>query len=461
MTGKTQMTRTLTTHKAKSDSINHRIDDFIKRLQDAPQKGDRVASLVRNELRWLGVESNELRYSLRTTKAYITRYRRAVAENLELHDTFISKWEKLVRKFPELADVDIKLSPREIEHEIIRIKSGIKDKTTGLYDSLHKLKICHRAYYLIKLRDGQSATVKDDDREKVITKKKDKTLTISKRVAKTVVAENLKYDGEIIMYRRAVALMLCCGRRPAELFKTARFEKVSDSSVRFFGQIKGKAKAARNGYEIPIMFVSADDFLESFDDFRKATLARGFGGLTNTQVNTRIGADISKSARRMLLNNDAVLYTCRSVYANLAAELNPDADRDLYMAEILGHEHDDLNTVNSYQGIALTNDAITTCMGSYREAIKKTRKRVEPLGKKKPKPEPKPVTPTNNRRAVAFAKMQGEADNIGRAVSALHTWAVEYLKSYPDAVFTQTMITRLKPTSRPAIQKWLALVDGK
>lgn len=455
------MARTITEHTRKQGDIGARIDKFIAKLEEAPQKGGKVSTIARTEKRWLGIiETKEPRYSLRTLKAYLTLYRAAIAERLPFHDTFEARWEKLVAKHSELAYIDTKKSsPKEVMQEVVKIKAELKDKTTGLYDALNKLQICHRAYALMKLQDGQNATIKTDDKVKVV-KGKTKKLRISKKVAVAAVIQNLNSNR---MYRQATALMLCCGRRPAELFKSASFEKVDESTVLFKGQAKGKARGARDNYEIPILFVSVDDFLKAFASFRAETVSRGFHQLTNRQVNARISADISDTARKMLLNDNAVLYTCRSVYANIVAEMHPDTDRDILMAGILGHEHDDVNTVNSYQSVYLTDDSIESCAKSYSAARLKDRKRVAALGLEKAEEveqeQKKPAT--RNKRAVAFEKMQGEADKLGRAVSALHTWSVEYLKSNPDAVFTQTMITKTKPTSRPAIKKWLELVAGK
>lgn len=453
------MARTVTEHTRKQGDIGARIDKFIAKLEEAPQKGSKVSTIVRTEKRWLGIiETKAPRYSLRTLKAYLTLYRAAIAERLPFHDTFEARWKKLVDKHPELSHINTKKSsPKEVMREVVRIKSELKDKTTGLYDALNKLQICHRAYALMKLQDGQNATIKTDDKVKVI-KGKTKKLRISRKAAAVAVNQNLNSDR---MYRQATALMLCCGRRPAELFRSASFEKMSENTVLFSGQAKGKARGARDNYEIPILFVSVDEFLKAFESFRAETVSRGFHQLTNRQVNARISADISDTARKMLLNYNAVFYTCRSVYANIVAEMHPDTDRDILMAEILGHEHDDVNTVNSYQTVYLTDDSIESCAESYSAAKLKQRKRVAALGLEKTEESEQKKPATRNKRAVAFEKMQAEADQLGRAVSSLHKWSVEYLRSNPNAVFTQTMITKTKPTSRPAIKKWLELVAGK
>ncbi len=456
--GNNVMARTITKHTKKQADIGKRIDRFIEKLESVPQKSSKVLTIVRNEKRWLGIESNDLRYSLRTTKAYLTRYRAAISERLPFHDTFESKWGKLVEKYPELSSINTtNSSPKNVMRKVVKAKAEIKDKTTGLYDDLNQLQICHRAYALIKLRDGQSATIKADDKAKVV-KGKTKKLRISKKTATAAATQNLNSDS---LYRQATALMLCCGRRPVELFRSASFEKIDESTVLFKGQTKGKARGARDNYEIPILFVSADAFLKAFTAFREKTVSRGFHQLTNKLVNARISADISDTARKMLLNDNAVLYTCRSVYANTVAEMHPDTDRDILMAGILGHEHDDVNTVNSYQAIYLTDDSIESCAESYSTAKPKKRKRVAALGLEKTEEIEQKKPATRNKRAVVFEKMQADADQLGRAVSSLHAWAVEYLKSHPDAIFTQTMITKTKPTSRPAIKKWLELVAGK
>lgn len=460
------MSRTKTTRINSNADMKVRIDEFIERLRNTDQVGAKTANIVRNELRWLGAEAtgdNQPRFALRTIKAYLTRYKTLIATDLGYHNTFEKQWNRLVKLYPELSDINLNgRAPKEAEKEIFKFKANLQDKSTGLYDALSSLKICHRAYYLMKLKAGQKATIKSDEKAKVIAAKKEKT-AISKKVVQAAVKDHINNQG---LYKQAVALMLCCGRRPVELFKTATFEVTGKNTVKFSGQAKGKATGSRDNYEIQTLHVSAAAFVASFSEFREKTKERGYHLLTNQQVNTRISADISNTARAILMSNDATLYTCRSIAANWVADLNPSMDRDIVMADYLGHDHDDIATVNSYQDVWLTNEPIKKVKEQYLQSIAVERKRVVPLGRPKPKAEqdqePSKTTQTKSTARIArFKKMRDQAKELGRAVAGLHEWAIDFLESDPAIKFTQTMITKARPTSRPAIKKWLELVAGK
>lgn len=161
----------------------------------------------------------------------------------------------------------------------------------------------------------------------------------------------------------------------------------------------------------------------------------------------------------MLKNDDAVLYTCRSIYAEWVSERNPDTDRDVLMAQLLGHDKDDITSANSYQKVTLTDATLEDAEEEFSQ--KEHRESVPSVGRKHKRSEKAVITKkqqTQTSKLIKLlAELQSEADSEGRAVSGINKWAIEHLKQHPDAVFTQTMITKLKGSSRPAIAKWLKI----
>jgi hypothetical protein len=449
--------RKIVERKSEHDDIETRVSDFIAKLDAIGDNSSKISSCVRNELRWLGAEGDKPRYAIGTIRSYLFKYKDAVSTKLPFNKGAIRSIENLSKKHKGKLDsiLPIEGTPGDVINKIKVIMSEMTDKTDGLYDDLSKLKVAHNAYYLLHVKKGQAALLKDVYKKTTAARKRNK-IKISKQAVIEAVKGGLSSKQK---YKTLIALSLCCGRRPVELYKTALFDYKNKGECIFSGQVKKKYGQVAESYTVPILHISSKEFLKAFKAFRE--MIGDMSELSHTQVSSKITSDISDTARKMLLNDNANLYLCRSIYANWAAENQPDKDRDIVMADILGHEKDDVMTVNSYQDVQLVDTTIEDAEEHYKASLQKDRKRVAATGRQQV--ESKAHTKTQlkdaERLSKRLEKLQPQADAEGRAVGNINQWAIEYLKDSPDAEFTQTMITKAKGSSRPAIKKWLDLTS--
>ncbi len=432
---------------ASKVDMQERIDTFVKKLDEAEQKSKAYANTVGNELKFL-----KRHYpALRTRKNLLTRYKKALLEK-GFHYKFESEKAKAVKKYPELLAVLSGKSAKAVIENINAHINGMDDKTTGSYDLLKKMMIAPRAYYLLKLPRGEVKTIVEADKKKVVDCKKSK-IEVSRDAIKEAVEKGLKSG---YMYRLAVALILCSGRRPVELFKNAQFKVASKDTLLFMGQAKQKGGAVKDEFEIPLVHVSAKEFMAAFEKFRKLTIARGYDKLTNVQLNGRLGKDLSSTARKVLQNDDITFYSCRGIYGQSVLESKhaKNMDTQVLLAKILGHDSDDLISAMSYESVILTDKAPS----ELKTKGAKKMKTVMPLGAEKGKKadKTKKEEKQESKRLKDLKKI--DVSMMGRAVKGLHEWVLEHLNEHPEASLTQTYITKNRSTSRPAIKAYLELI---
>lgn len=153
----------------------------------------------------------------------------------------------------------------------------------------------------------------------------------------------------------ALGLMLLSGRRATEILKTASFQKIAQSYVRFSGQLKtkGSTNAQTEPYNIPVL-CDVDVFMQGFFKLREL---RDFSELTHDQVHSRANKALNESCKRHFkgLIENPKPKDLRSAYATIAyARYAPkNWSSDAYYAQILGHSEQDLNTALSYQDFYL------------------------------------------------------------------------------------------------------------
>ena len=143
-----------------------------------------------------------------------------------------------------------------------------------------------------------------------------------------------------------VALALLTGRRLAELFGEAVFEKVDETTVRFTGQLKVKARGDIGGYEIPVidadLVIELDRWLEAAD--RKH--------ITPDRVNKNISVAFSRNKVQHLdIVGLAAFKNTRDAYAvyHLTKHKPNHMTVNAYTGSIMGHSPEDVVTANSYQ----------------------------------------------------------------------------------------------------------------
>ncbi len=426
--------------------IKERVGYFMDKISTIDQTSRAYANAITTEKRFMKKHYP----ALRTLSKIYLEYRKKLETSGDFHHSFDKARAKLIKKHKEIEGVLNGKNAKEVMDKIKKYCAAMDDRTTGLYDSLRALKVAPKAYYTFLLTKGERSTIGEADKLKVVESKKDK-IEINREVVKNAIKEGLLSKS---MYRQAIALSLCIGRRPVEIFKTASFSYESKYSVYMTGQAKGKVLDVVDDYEIPVMHMTARQFLKAFEAFRKQTLSAGYDKITNKQVNNRIASDISRVARLMLKNEFVTAYTCRSIYAQFAIETAKDkkVDTQVYIASILGHSKDDIKTALSYEGVVLTDEAPKEQSG-----VREKRAERLPLGVKSSKEaKTKKETKQESKRIKELEKLN--VSELGKAAKGLHTWVLEHLKECPDAVLTQTYIARNRQTSRPAIKKYLAFI---
>ena len=150
------------------------------------------------------------------------------------------------------------------------------------------------------------------------------------------IVEALKTSGNLWLLTACAGI--CSGRRCTELIVRGTFRKSEKANHLWFnGQLKKKRPEDRVEYEIPIIFISVDEYLEIIE------LIRGLGhryqaiksnkkiaSLTNQHVNKQIA---------ILFGDNVTTETLRCVYAYIAYRLygKDKVSEILYGARILGH----------------------------------------------------------------------------------------------------------------------------
>ncbi len=433
--------KTVITSAVKKIDIEERCKTFIKKLAMLTAGTAPYARCVRTERDFIYKNYP----AFRSTKSKFTMYRNTLLDSGLFHHTYEENVVKLVERFPHLKDILDCKTAREARNFVKVMRKGIEDKTSEESKVLKTFKIAVHAYYLMKLKDGIQESITKADKAQVVASKADK-ITVSIDSVKEAVTTSIN-DKSI--YKRAVALALCCGRRPVELFLNAVFKRVGTDKLMFTGQAKDKGTGVRDSYQIPLLFTTQSEFLKSYKEFRLMLRERGYEDLTPVQFNNRVSKELSKTTRKLLVNDNVTYYSCRSIYAEYACAYVKDnaIDKQIYTADILGHDHSDVVTALSYEKVFLVEGVI--------EVEKpKQRDRVLPLGVETVRTQK--VSSTRLKKLEKLTATINET--TGKAVKGLHEWILNHLKDNPALNITQTYITKNKPTSRPAIKKYLELI---
>jgi len=165
-------------------------------------------------------------------------------------------------------------------------------------------------------------------------------------------------------------LGFCCltGRRPAEIGCSSDFEPEDINHLKFTGQLKTKGIYSLKSYVIPCL-MNTNDFLKCWYDFRKQHTKNVFKEIfKNEEYNlddfkctqladkfhNSYSKDISMRVKKYFRNfvtGEIQTKNLRAIYGCIAiSKFNKDTNKSnqRYLAEILGHSDNDLNTANSY-----------------------------------------------------------------------------------------------------------------
>ena len=460
--------------KARGESSAERITAFCKEyaainkaLEKAKTKEEKAEQLKKqNSIISTFKRALRKKYqAVNTLKFVFTNARNELLKLDIFHHSYSERKARHLAKYPDSAKAFTGSTSREVKLNLAKYAKNMTNKRCGEYTAIKKIKVAPQAFYSLALNDGEQATITEANRDKKFHSKNEK-LNIWQKAVKESVLKGLNSKG---IFMNALALSLCIGRRPVELFLTASFKKVDNKSVIFSGQAKDKGTGVRDNYKIPVMHATADEFLKVFEIFRERLKKNKYEKLTPLQLNRRISSEVSKVAREMLKNKMAKFYTCRSIYAEYAykeeKEKNINTDKQIYLASILGHDAKDMTTAQSYEKVTIidTDEYIE-------ENITVIRKK--PVGvaeveqiqeeKRKTKEEAKAKTKNKNKRIEKFKKGAEihKINTLGVGVSRLHEKVINLLKEEPEATLTQTFLYKKFRTSIPVIKKYIKLVEN-
>ena len=163
-------------------------------------------------------------------------------------------------------------------------------------------------------------------------------------------------------------LGFCCvtGRRPAEIGCSADFSFVNIENLNFIGQLKTKSDDLKS-YIIPCL-MNTSDFLRYWRDFREQhtknvidkneySLNDFYSTELTKKFNSSYSKDMSMRVKKYFKNflgEEVTTYNLRHTYATIATmKYNNMSNNlihdDVFRAKILGHNENDLDSVNTYK----------------------------------------------------------------------------------------------------------------
>lgn len=167
----------------------------------------------------------------------------------------------------------------------------------------------------------------------------------------TEAVEELKKSEDY--YEISAVISIVSGRRITEICKTGEFKKVNDTFVEFSGQLKKKDKI-EEPYNIPILFITTDDFINIFNKIRGM---KNYKKSANRTVSNTVSNKINMILKKYICD-DIVSEQIRGAYAYIAYRLHSSEkiSEILYGSKILGHNQGDLQTfAQNYNKIVVDN----------------------------------------------------------------------------------------------------------
>lgn len=140
------------------------------------------------------------------------------------------------------------------------------------------------------------------------------------------------------------------GRRVGEIGCTADFLFKNDDEVLFTGQLKTRIKVDNTKYVIPVLY-NSKDLIKKFKGFRNVyTRYLNSPIKFHDNISKYLGLKVKKHFSSFV-EGDITPKDLRSIYSTIVLatmKKNKSQSDQRYVAVILGHGDDDLNTSNSY-----------------------------------------------------------------------------------------------------------------
>ena len=215
-------------------------------------------------------------------------------------------------------------------------------KNSALKNSSKKV-----VFDILKLNTKETLSYKEDYKQKVKQEQNNLKLIIDYQgyIAK---AESLIRTNHFISSVLGFAALT--GRRVAEIACSAKFQLHSPAHLMFAGQLKTKGRGDIGSYLVPCL-TSPIEVITEFKRFRKNS-PRYIGDVRTFHNNN--SKDLSVQAKKHFSDYVEGIVTpkdLRAIYASISCKTikaNFRQSEQSYMADILGHDENDLNTCNSY-----------------------------------------------------------------------------------------------------------------
>lgn len=287
-----------------------------------------------------------------------------------LHENFITE----IEQSEDIAKICIKYLfaiSYQASYSVSRTRlTGFRNTIKDSSITSEKKEVClHLMSLPLNINDGlnsdyskkqKSKLKKIDELPKLNGSLYEKKLDILSQMIKGCVKDKEKgLDLDLIYYRSLLLLFLqmATGRRSIELFKVGNFEKIINnrSKIWFSGQAKTK-ESGRNKerFIIPVLNKDNDFILLCINELR-STLKTNHLKFSNAKLMNYInGADSHKNhykniQKDLKLKNLNGVQEIRSAYALLSERLfNSKMEYRTYIASILGHNENDIETMESY-----------------------------------------------------------------------------------------------------------------
>ena len=168
------------------------------------------------------------------------------------------------------------------------------------------------------------------------------------------VAEQLIKSGNLA--KMTAGLCLLTGRRMSEVLKTAKFTNWGNNKNKayFTGQMKGKSDSKLKDKYAVYTLTDRADIKKAIKQVQQIANVKG---LTAKQINSKYANTVNSACWKAF---DTYIGICtskslRKAYGTICKELYKESSQsdNSFLAEILGHGAEDLDTVNTYSGYYL------------------------------------------------------------------------------------------------------------
>ena len=405
---------------------NSALSVWRKKVQDA----------CTTEKRWLDPD-NKLRLS--SYKRRLTDYRSSIKSMEFEHPRFRFKFEKLKLKNKDRLELLDKYSGSviEIRTNLVNARRCYEDLSTEerwAFTQVSKLDLEHPALRYMRMLDGESLILNKVSNKNLVDRHREQNrLNIPYAewglVFKDILASRSSRD----YIDLTLAICWFTGRRSTEVMKTAVFTPLNDSSVEFEGQLKMIA-GDKKSFEIPVL-TDSGALIDALAIIRKQ---RDFRDFDAKRVNASTASTLNKRLRHHLGTDNVEVKSLRAIYGAYCHKyINRGRDSSsVYIATILGHSEDDIDTVKSYDGVLILDESKTESQVISEKMAQVNKVKAELLN--------------------LAGSLDGKKKLKGRAMAKIHA-AVKEMIEAGETQFNMSRISKFCGCNKYAIREYLAM----